>query len=360
MTRSPARREALRARGRGAGGGRRARREARDATRSRGARPEAVIHQLTVDPAAHRPAQDRARLRAQRPPAQRGHAQPRRRRAGGRRDAHRRAEHRLRLRARAAGDGARRGATRCIARSRRSRSSARREALAELERTVLGAGGMVLRYGYFYGPGSVDLRATARSGEDVAPPAPADRRRRAAACGRSSTSTTPRAPPSRRSRTARPARLQRRRRRARAGRASGCPALARGARRAAARGACPRWLARLAAGQLRRDDDDQRAGRLQRAGQARARLEARATRAGARGFARRSAERAGATCARPARPRHEQHEPEDALRRRSAGGRRRAGRSGRSRPRSRAGRRSTTAVSPLAPSVRTATSATVT
>jgi nucleoside-diphosphate-sugar epimerase len=41
------------------------------------------------------------------------------------------------------------------------------EALAELERTVLGADGLVLRYGYFYGPGSAVAR-TGSMGRDVA------------------------------------------------------------------------------------------------------------------------------------------------------------------------------------------------
>ena len=43
---------------------------------------------------------------------------------------------------------------RCYLRRARSRSGARPRRVAELERAVLGAGGMVLRYGYFYGPGS--------------------------------------------------------------------------------------------------------------------------------------------------------------------------------------------------------------
>jgi nucleoside-diphosphate-sugar epimerase len=41
------------------------------------------------------------------------------------------------------------------------------EALRELERTVLGAGGLVLRYGYFYGLGSA-LSRTGSMGEDLA------------------------------------------------------------------------------------------------------------------------------------------------------------------------------------------------
>jgi nucleoside-diphosphate-sugar epimerase len=41
------------------------------------------------------------------------------------------------------------------------------EAVAELERTVLGAGGTVLRYGYFYGPGS-SLSRHGSTGEDLA------------------------------------------------------------------------------------------------------------------------------------------------------------------------------------------------
>jgi nucleoside-diphosphate-sugar epimerase len=40
-------------------------------------------------------------------------------------------------------------------------------ALAELERTVLGAGGLVLRYGYFYGPGSA-ISSTGAMSADVA------------------------------------------------------------------------------------------------------------------------------------------------------------------------------------------------
>jgi nucleoside-diphosphate-sugar epimerase len=41
------------------------------------------------------------------------------------------------------------------------------EALRELERAVLGAGGIVLRYGYFYGPGS-GISASGSIGQDVA------------------------------------------------------------------------------------------------------------------------------------------------------------------------------------------------
>ena len=40
-------------------------------------------------------------------------------------------------------------------------------AIAELERTVLGAGGLVLRYGYFYGPGSA-ISADGSLGLEVA------------------------------------------------------------------------------------------------------------------------------------------------------------------------------------------------
>src|SRR5438128_1713792 len=40
-------------------------------------------------------------------------------------------------------------------------------AVRELERTVLGAGGVVLRYGYFYGPGSAISREGSM-GEDIA------------------------------------------------------------------------------------------------------------------------------------------------------------------------------------------------
>ena len=40
-------------------------------------------------------------------------------------------------------------------------------AIAELERTVLGAGGLVLRYGYFYGPGT-SISAAGSLGEEVA------------------------------------------------------------------------------------------------------------------------------------------------------------------------------------------------
>jgi nucleoside-diphosphate-sugar epimerase len=39
-------------------------------------------------------------------------------------------------------------------------------AVRELERTVLGAGGLVLRYGYFYGPGTA-ISSTGSMGEDV-------------------------------------------------------------------------------------------------------------------------------------------------------------------------------------------------
>jgi nucleoside-diphosphate-sugar epimerase len=41
------------------------------------------------------------------------------------------------------------------------------ESLAELERTVLGAGGLVLRYGYFYGP-ATSISASGSIGEEVA------------------------------------------------------------------------------------------------------------------------------------------------------------------------------------------------
>ena len=41
------------------------------------------------------------------------------------------------------------------------------KAVDELERAVLGAGGLVLRYGYFYGPGS-SISPTGSIGEDVA------------------------------------------------------------------------------------------------------------------------------------------------------------------------------------------------
>ena len=59
-----------------------------------------------------------------------------------------------------------RAATRCSCDAPRPfRRSAR--AVADLERAVLGAGGVVLRYGYFYGPGSAISRAGSM-GDDVA------------------------------------------------------------------------------------------------------------------------------------------------------------------------------------------------
>ncbi len=81
----------------------------------------------------------------------------------------------------------------CVTPAKPFRRSAR--ALAELERTVLGAGGLVLRYGYFYGP-RCGISRTGAMSRDV-------QRRRlpivgsgSAACGRSSTSTMRRARPS--------------------------------------------------------------------------------------------------------------------------------------------------------------------
>src|SRR5262249_29660949 len=149
--------------GGGGGGGRRARR--RGGAR-RGARFPPRCGHPRADPAsaAHRPTPDRAGLCAERPPAPRGHPQPRR--AGPRAPVEA---------ARAA------GTRRILAQSiafiyapgppgtvhgeqdpllEQAPKSFRRSAgaVAELERAVLAAQGVVLRYGYFYGPGSAISR----------------------------------------------------------------------------------------------------------------------------------------------------------------------------------------------------------
>ena len=302
------------------------------------------------DPPAPRPAQDRARLRAQRPPAHRGHANL---------VAAARAAGAARIVAQSIAFAYAPGAPgtvhdeddplmRSIAPAQFKRSA---EAIAELERTVLGAGGLVLRYGYFYGPGS----AISANGSVVAGRRAGGGCRSSAAGGargRSSTSRTPRPRPLAALDARRARRLQHRRRRAGARAPSGSR------RSPQALGAkpprsVPRWLARPLAGEY----GVMAMTRAQGASNARAKRElgfSHATRAGARGSARRSAERvAAATSARPApRPRRaaraedplradllvcdaEQPEAVDRHRDRSCPA-------------------ITTAVSPLAPSVRTA------
>ena len=129
---------------------------------------------------------------------------------------------------------------------RRARDARRDPPPRARGRSSRGLEGVVLRYGGFYGPDDVDRHG--RRALRARPQAPLpDRRRRRAACGRSSTSTTRPRRPSRRSRAARraiynvvdddPAPTS-----------EWLPALAEPARRAARRGGVPGWLIRLAGG----------------------------------------------------------------------------------------------------------------
>ena len=154
--------------------------------RARGRRPRA-------DRASEgaRPAQE-GHLRGDKPPAPRGNGEPGRGRAGRGRAPDRRPEHRLPLRADGRlGEG--RGRSADAGRPRRFGDAL--DAALDLERQVLGAEGLeglVLRYGFFYGPGSSYASDGYQAGEV--------RRRRFPIVGRgtapspSSMSTTPRRP----------------------------------------------------------------------------------------------------------------------------------------------------------------------
>ena len=135
-------------------------------------------------------------------------------------------------------------------------------AMRHLDEVVTDAGGIVLRYGGFYGAANDGLVEPVRKRQF---PIVGD----GAACPRSSTSTTPPRRPCSRSSTT-PRHLQRRRRRARPG-----ARVAAGARQAL--GAkpprhVPRWLGAAVRRRGPGDDGDRVARRLEREGQARARL----------------------------------------------------------------------------------------
>ena len=159
-------------------------------------------------------------------------------------------------------------------------------AIAELERTVLGAGGLVLRYGYFYGPGSAISRGGS-IGREVA------RRRLPIVGGGSGVWSFIHVDDAARATVA--------------ALAAGAPGAynvvddepapvsrvaPRARRRARRQAAAPRArVARAPAGRrVRRDDDDPGAGRVQRARQAPSSAGRPATRAGARASRQRSAE----------------------------------------------------------------------
>ena len=239
------------------------------APRSPRAAPDAIVHQMTALGGDLDLRQLRARVRRHQPPAHRGHRPPARGRARGRRRARRRPElRRLALRAhrRAGQDRGRPAGPRPAGAGAHDARGDQR-----LEAAVTGAGGIALRYGGFYGPGTgfapggeqwemVSARKFPLVGdgggvwsfvhiEDVAD---GDARRaRARHAGRD---------------------LQRLRRRAGAG-----PRVAAGGRRGDRRAAAaPRpALGRPAAGRARRGDDVRDPRRVERARAARARLGAR-------------------------------------------------------------------------------------
>ncbi len=141
--------------GRGRGGGlRRLRRGGAGARRSWRRAPEAVVHALTALPRALRPEE---RLPGgDQPDPGRGHAQPGRRRAGRGGAADGRREHRLRLPARRA-TGSRTRRRRCSP-TRRAASASPSRRSPTLERAgrsrADGIEGLVLRFGWLYGPGT--------------------------------------------------------------------------------------------------------------------------------------------------------------------------------------------------------------
>ena len=151
-TRSPSKADAAARARRRAGGGRRPRPRRR--ARRRGRRPPRRDH--PPDDRARRrprPAQVRALVRRHQPPAHRGHRPP----ARGRPRDGRRALHRAELRA----PGPTRGsAARSRPRTTRSTRDPPKQvrttldAIRHLEAAVTGAGGIALRYGGFYGPGT--------------------------------------------------------------------------------------------------------------------------------------------------------------------------------------------------------------
>ena len=205
-------------------------------------------------------------------------------------------------------------------------------ALAELERTVLDAGGQVLRYGYFYGPGSAISREGS-IGREVA------RRRLPIVGGGAGVWSFIHLEDAARATVAalaserpgaynvvddEPAPV-----------AEWVPALAQALGAAPPR-RVPAWIARPLAGSYGVDDHDPRTGSVKRAGQARARVDAAVCEL-ARGVSHGAGLRRP-TSAPPARPRRRAARARERAVPRSAVARCRAGRSGRSRPRSRAGR----------------------
>ena len=167
--------------------------------------------------------------------------------------------------------------------ARRARCATTLDAIRHLEEAVTGADwteGVVLRYGGFYGPGtSLGPTGGEHGRADPQAQVPGRRRRRRRLVVRPHRGRRRRHGRGGRARRAR--HLQRRRRRARAGRASGCRRwrARSGAQAAAARAALARPAARRRGGD---GHDDRGARRVEREGQARARLAAAATRAGAR------------------------------------------------------------------------------
>ena len=245
MTRREERAEEIRAAGAERGRLRRLRRGGAARRRSRRPSPRSSSTQLTALPRGVQPRKDRLRRRPTgcAPRATRNllaAAQA----AGARRFVA--AEHRLPLRARG-----RLGQGRGGAALRRRPGALRRrrvEAMLDHEQQVLGGEGiegLVLRYGWFYGPGTYYDRggSIGRGGREAALP---DRRRRAPASSPSSTSRTPPRRRSPRSTAARPASTTSSttsRRRC----ASGCRSTP---RRSGAKPPrqVPAWLARLVAG----------------------------------------------------------------------------------------------------------------
>ena len=263
--RSPESAERVRALGADAGRARPARRARGAQGRARAPRPTRSSTRRPPWPNAQFAPQLRPQLRADQPAADRGHRRPAGRRARGGRAPVRRPELRqLPLRARGRpGQDRGRPARPDAGRRRRARADA---AMRHLDEAVTDAGGIVLRYGGFYGAANDGLIEPVRKrqfpivgdGGGVVLVHPPRRRRRGDRA---------------RARARRPGDLQHRRRRPRPG--------ARVAARARpdALGAkpprhFPRWLARLFAGEAAVDDGHRVARRLEREGQARARLDA--------------------------------------------------------------------------------------
>ena len=119
-------------------------------------RPDVIVHQLTAIRRDDRHAPPRARLRADQPPADRGHRSPAVGRAGRRRAAFRGAELHVAAYARTGASDQERGRPgRALTRPADARERWRRSATSSRPSSApTWTEGIVLRYGWFYGPGT--------------------------------------------------------------------------------------------------------------------------------------------------------------------------------------------------------------